>query len=251
MNPLFSLTNQTFIVTGCSSGLGEAMAIALAEAGAHIIGLNRSKSMALKKKITDLKRDYTEYLLDLTDFKKVDAIISEWIKEKKRIHGLINNAGIIHRQDSLEYDMTAWHQVIDINLNAVFYLSQQVAKHFLMNQGGKIIHIASMLSFQGGFRVPAYTASKSAIKGLTMALANEWAKYAIQVNAIAPGYFETKNTKLLREDKARNQAIVDRIPQGRWGQPKDLAGAVVFLASKASDYITGITLPVDGGWLGR
>jgi 2-deoxy-D-gluconate 3-dehydrogenase len=194
--------------------------------------------------------NYSE-LLCLTDFKKIDTIIQELLNKKKIIDGLVNNAGIIHRQDSLDYEMAAWQNVINTNLTAVFYLSQQIARNFLISRGGKIINIASMLSFQGGLRVPAYTASKSAIKGLTMALANEWAKYSIQVNAIAPGYFDTKNTTLLREDKLRNQAIIDRIPQGRWGQPKDLAGSVIFLASKASDYVTGITLPVDGGWLGR
>lgn len=251
MSSLFSLNQKKFIVTGCSSGLGEAMAIALAEAGANIIGFNRSSSKLLKTKINALNKDYTEYLVDLTKQNEIDAIIKKIKKEKHQIHGLVNNAGMIHRQDSLSHGMKEWQTIIDVNLTSVFYLSQQIAKHFLISQGGKIINIASMLSFQGGVRVPAYTASKSAIRGLTMALANEWATYNIQVNAIAPGYFETKNTSAIKEDPVRFKAILDRIPQGRWGHPYDLAGAVIFLASQASDYVTGITLPVDGGWLAR
>lgn len=251
MNSLFSLNQRTFIVTGCSSGLGEAMAIALAEAGANIIGFNRSSSKLLKTKFKALKKDYTEYLVDITKQKEIDEIITKIQKDKVQIHGLINNAGMIHRQDSINHGMKEWQEVINVNLTSVFYLSQQIAKHFLINQGGKIINIASMLSFQGGIRVPAYTSSKSAIRGLTMALANEWATYNIQVNAIAPGYFETKNTSAIKEDPIRYKSILDRIPQGRWGHPNDLAGAVIFLASQASDYVTGITLPVDGGWLAR
>jgi 2-dehydro-3-deoxy-D-gluconate 5-dehydrogenase len=247
---LFSLKEKTWIVTGCSSGLGEAMATALAEAGANIIGFNRSPSKTLPNAISKMRLSYREYLLDITDFSMIDRTIAALKNGNINIHGLVNNAGIILRNDAMETSIQDWQKVIDVNLTSVFYLSQQVAKTFF-SLGGKIINVASMLSYQGGVRVPAYTASKSAIKGLTMALANEWASKGIHVNAIAPGYFETANTKPLRDDLQRLKAISERIPQGRWGQPHDLAGAVIFLASAASDYVNGITLPVDGGWLGR
>lgn len=247
---LFSLKEKTFIVTGCSSGLGEGMAQALAEAGANVVGFNRTSSQTLPSIFRKMGLRYEEYLLDLTDFARIDHTIAQLKNEKVVIHGLVNNAGMILRNDAMETSMQDWQKVIDVNLTSVFYLSQQVAKTFF-TLGGKIINVASMLSYQGGLRVPAYTASKSAIKGLTMALANEWASKGIHVNAIAPGYFETSNTKPLRDDPQRLKAISERIPQGRWGQPHDLAGAVVFLASAASDYVNGITLPVDGGWLGR
>lgn len=250
MMDLFSLKHKNFIVTGCSSGLGEAMAIALAQAGANIIGLNRTASPRLDRDLNKLNLAYHEYLLDLSDPKQIDEVIGSLNAKNFSIHGLVNNAGDIHRADALETTLENWQHILDLNLTAVFYLSQQVAKYFFQT-GGKIINIASMLSFQGGIRVPAYTASKSAIRGLTMALANEWANKHIQVNAIAPGYFETKNTQSLRDDQSRYQTITERIPMGRWGKPQDLAGAVIFLASAASDYINGITLPVDGGWLAR
>ena len=249
---LFNLNGKVAIVTGTSRGLGKAMAIALAKAGANIVGVGVSDMSETKEEIQKIGRQFLEIKADLTNTKSVDKIVSETVKKIGGIDILVNNSGTIRREDAINYKEKDWDDILNLNLKILFFLSQKVAKQFMKQEtGGKIINIASMLSFQGGIRVPAYTASKSGVMGLTKALANEWAKYNINVNAIAPGYMATDNTKQIREDEKRSQEILDRIPSGRWGTPEDLAGAVVFLASKASDYVNGHTLAVDGGWLAR
>ncbi len=249
---LFNLNGKVAIVTGTSRGLGKVMAIALAKAGANIVGVGVSDMSETKEEIQKIGRQFLEIKADLTNTKSVDKIVSETVKKIGGIDILVNNSGTIRREDAINYKEKDWDDILNLNLKTLFFLSQKVAKQFMKQEtGGKIINIASMLSFQGGIRVPAYTASKSGVMGLTKALANEWAKYNINVNAIAPGYMATDNTKQIREDEKRSQEILDRIPSGRWGTPEDLAGAVVFLASKASDYVNGHTLAVDGGWLAR
>lgn len=249
---LFNLNGKVAIVTGTSRGLGKAMAIALAKAGANIVGVGVSDMSETKEEIQKIGRQFLEIKADLTNTKSVDKIVSETVKKFGGIDILVNNSGTIRREDAINYKEKDWDDILNLNLKTLFFLSQKVAKQFMKQEtGGKIINIASMLSFQGGIRVPAYTASKSGVMGLTKALANEWAKYNINVNAIAPGYMATDNTKQIREDEKRSQEILDRIPSGRWGTPEDLAGTVVFLASKASDYVNGHTLAVDGGWLAR
>lgn len=249
---LINLNGKVAIVTGTSRGLGKAMAIALAKAGANIVGVGVSDMSETKEEIQKIGRQFLEIKADLTNTKSVDKIVSETVKKFGGIDILVNNSGTIRREDAINYKEKDWDDILNLNLKTLFFLSQKVAKQFMKQEtGGKIINIASMLSFQGGIRVPAYTASKSGVMGLTKALANEWAKYNINVNAIAPGYMATDNTKQIREDEKRSQEILDRIPSGRWGTPEDLAGAVVFLASKASDYVNGHTLAVDGGWLAR
>ena len=249
---LFNLNGKVAIVTGTSRGLGKAMAIALAKAGANIVGVGVSDMSETKEEIQKIGRQFLEIKADLTNTKSVDKIVSETVKKFGGIDILVNNSGTIRREDAINYKEKDWDDILNLNLKTLFFLSQKVAKQFIKQEtGGKILNIASMLSFQGGIRVPAYTASKSGVMGLTKALANEWAKYNINVNAIAPGYMATDNTKQIREDEKRSQEILDRIPSGRWGTPEDLAGAVVFLASKASDYVNGHTLAVDGGWLAR
>ena len=249
---LFNLNGKVAIVTGTSRGLGKTMAIALAKAGANIVGVGVSDMSETKEEIQKVGRQFLEIKADLTNTKSVDKIVSETVKKFGGIDILVNNSGTIRREDAINYKEKDWDDILNLNLKTLFFLSQKVAKQFMKQEtGGKIINIASMLSFQGGIRVPAYTASKSGVMGLTKALANEWAKYNINVNAIAPGYMATDNTKQIREDEKRSQEILDRIPSGRWGTPEDLAGAVVFLASKASDYVNGHTLAVDGGWLAR
>lgn len=249
---LFNLNGKVAIVTGTSRGLGKAMAIALAKAGANIVGVGVSDMSETKEEIQKIGRQFLEIKADLTNTKSVDKIVSETVKKFGGIDILVNNSGTIRREDAINYKEKDWDDILNLNLKTLFFLSQKVAKQFIKQEtGGKILNIASMLSFQGGIKVPAYTASKSGVMGLTKALANEWAKYNINVNAIAPGYMATDNTKQIREDEKRSQEILDRIPSGRWGTPEDLAGAVVFLASKASDYVNGHTLAVDGGWLAR
>ena len=249
---LFNLNGKVAIVTGTSRGLGKAMAIALAKAGANIVGVGVSDMSETKEEIQKIGRQFLEIKADLTNTKSVDKIVSETVKKFGGIDILVNNSGTIRREDAINYKEKDWDDILNLNLKTLFFLSQKVAKQFMKQEtGGKILNIASMLSFQGGIKVPAYTASKSGVMGLTKALANEWAKYNINVNAIAPGYMATDNTKQIREDEKRSQEILDRIPSGRWGTPEDLAGAVVFLASKASDYVNAHTLAVDGGWLAR
>ena len=248
---LFNLAGKTALVTGANTGIGQAIAIALAEAGADIVVAGRSAAQETGASVAALGRRFLDVRADLSGTEPVRRVMDEAIALNGRLDILVNNAGIIHREDSLDVLEEDWDTVIDTNLKSVFFLCQAAARHMVRGGGGKIVNIASLLSFQGGIRVPAYTASKSALAGLTRALANEWAVHGINVNAIAPGYFDTANTAALRADPAREPAILARIPAGRWGQPDDLAGAAIFLASRASDYVHGIVLPVDGGWLAR
>lgn len=250
----FDLKGKVALVTGSSTGLGQGMALGLAEAGADIVGLDYIGSDETKILIEKLGRKYVGLKANLITAKKQDLIniIDEVVQHMGRIDILVNNAGIIRREDTLDFSEENWDDVININLRSVFFLSQAAANQFIKQKSpGKIINIASMLSYQGGIRVPSYTASKSGVKGITMTMANEWAKYNINVNAIAPGYMATNNTKQLRDDEKRAGEILERIPAGRWGTPRDVAGAAVFLASSNSDYINGFTIAVDGGWLAR
>lgn len=248
----FKLTGKIAIVTGASRGLGRGIALALAEAGADIVGVGISDSSDTGAAIEALGRRYLAVTADLTDHACVPRIIEQTKQTFGHVDILVNNAGTIRRNDFIDFTEEDWDAVMDLNLKTLFFLSQAVAREYMsQGTGGKIVHIASMLSFQGGIRVASYTSSKSGVKGLTMLMANELAPHSINVNAIAPGYMATDNTQQLREDETRNREILARIPAGRWGIPEDLAGAVVFLASQASDYVSGHTLAVDGGWLGR
>ncbi|USD63181.1 2-dehydro-3-deoxy-D-gluconate 5-dehydrogenase KduD [Vibrio sp. SCSIO 43140] len=248
----FNLEGKVAIVTGCNTGLGQGIAVGLAEAGCNIVAVNRSAPTETESKVTALGRQFLDIRADLMTTQDIPSIVEKTIETFGRIDILVNNAGIIRRADAIEFTEKDWDDVMDVNAKTVFFLSQAVAKQFIaQGEGGKIINIASMLSFQGGIRVPSYTASKSGIMGVTRLMANEWAKHGINVNAIAPGYMETNNTEALRADETRNQEILARIPAGRWGTPEDLAAPCVFLASPASDYVNGYTLAVDGGWLAR
>lgn len=252
MQSKFDLKGKVAIVTGCAAGLGQGMALGLAEAGADIVGVDYKETPETKEMVEKAGGKYLEVVANLLSIEPLDGIVEKAVKEFGHIDILINNAGIIRREDALEFSEKDWDDVMNINVKTVFFFSQAVAKQFVkQGNGGKIVNIASMLSFQGGIRVPSYTASKSGVKGITMLLANEWAKYNINVNAIAPGYMATANTAPLRADEKRSAEILDRIPAGRWGLPSDLAGPVVFLCSEASDYINGYTIAVDGGWLAR
>jgi len=246
----FRLDGKTALVTGTSRGLGQAYAVALAEAGADVVRVDLSHSDETDRLLQATGRKNTWVKADLSDRASIPRVIAEAKKLTGRLDILVNNAGIIRRADFTEFPEKDWDDVININLNAVFFLSQAFVRE-LAGRPGKIINIASMLSFQGGIRVPSYTASKSAVMGLTRLMANELASKNINVNAIAPGYMATDNTAALRADQVRNKSILDRIPAARWGSPDDLKGAVVFLASAASDYVNGYTLAVDGGWLAR
>jgi len=248
----FKLTDKVALVTGCDTGLGQGMAIGLAEAGCDIVGVNRKIPHETAKRVEALGRRFHAIQADLRDQQQLTSIVDEAVNKMGHLDILINNAGTIRRCDAIDFSEKDWDEVMDLNLKSLFFLSQAVARQFIAQRsGGKIINIASMLSYQGGIRVPSYTASKSGVMGLTRLLANEWAKHNINVNAIAPGYMATNNTQQLREDAERNQEILDRIPASRWGTPEDLQGAAVFLASSAADYINGYTLAVDGGWLAR
>lgn len=248
----FTLSGKVAIVTGCDTGLGQGMAVALAQAGCDIVGVNRKIPEETAARVTALGRRFLAIRADLGKQESIHDVVTKVVAEMGRVDILVNNAGTIRREDALSFSEKDWDEVVDLNLKSVFFLSQAVARQFIaQGQGGKIINIASMLSFQGGIRVPSYTASKSGVLGITRLLANEWAAQGINVNAIAPGYMATNNTQQLRDDEQRSQAILDRIPAGRWGLPDDLQGPVVFLASPASDYINGHTLAVDGGWLAR
>jgi 2-deoxy-D-gluconate 3-dehydrogenase len=228
------------------------MAIALAQAGADIVGVNMTDPSETAAAVTASGRKFLDFRANLSDTACLEGVVQKALGLQEAIHILVNNAGIIRRNDAIDFSEKDWDDVIDLNLKTVFFLSQAVARQFLkQGTGGKIINIASMLSFQGGVRVPSYTASKSGVMGITRALANEWASHGINVNAIAPGYMSTDNTAALRADAARNASILERIPANRWGLPEDLAGPVVFLASAASNYVNGFTLAVDGGWLAR
>lgn len=248
----FSLANKVAIVTGCDTGLGQGMAIGLAEAGCDIIGINIVEPKETIDKVTALNRRFLNLTADLSNTHVIPELLERAVAEFGHIDILVNNAGIIRRQDALEFSEKDWDDVMNLNIKTVFFMSQAVAKQFIaQGSGGKIINVASMLSFQGGIRVPSYTASKSAVMGVTRLLANEWAQHHINVNAIAPGYMSTNNTQQLRADAERSNDILSRIPANRWGEPKDVMGPVVFLASSASDYVNGYTLAVDGGWLAR
>lgn len=248
----FNLAGKIALVTGCNTGLGQGMALGLAQAGCNIIGVNRAGPDDTQAKVEALGRRFWSIQADLTKPSIVPQIVEQAVAHAGRIDILVNNAGIIRREDALNFSEQDWDDVMNINSKSLFFLSQQVARQFIaQGNGGKIINIASMLSFQGGIRVPSYTASKSGVGGLTKLLANEWAAQGVQVNAIAPGYIATSNTAALQADPVRNNAILDRIPTGRWGNPEDLGGAAVFLASTASDYVNGHILAVDGGWLAR
>lgn len=248
----FKLDGKVAIVTGASTGLGEGIAAALAQAGADIVGVARSSCSGARTAAESVGREFLEINADLTSTEPVERIVDGALEHFGHIDILVNNAGIIYRKDALDFDEDGWDNVINLNLKSLFFLSQRVAKQFVaQGHGGKIINIASMLSYQGGIRVASYTASKSGVLGLTRLLANEWAKYGINVNAIAPGYMVTNNTAALRSDEKRYNEILDRIPAGRWGTPEDLGGLAVFLASHASDYIHGFSIAADGGWLAR
>lgn len=250
----FSLKGKVAIVTGSSTGLGQGMALGLAEAGADIVGVDYVMQEETQKMIEALGRKYLGVVANLITINKegLKDIVDQAVKHFGHVDILINNAGIIRREDSVDFSEQNWDDVMNINARTVFFFSQAVANQYIkQGTGGKIISIASMLSYQGGIRVPSYTASKSAVKGITMTMANEWAKYNINCNAIAPGYMATNNTAALRDDEKRSGEILERIPAGRWGTPKDVAGAAVFLASDNANYINGFTLAVDGGWLGR
>ena len=249
----FQLHAKVALVTGAGRGLGQAMAVGLAEAGADIAGLDVISLEETQAKIESLGRRFLPVSCNLRDatVKELGETVEQVVEALGRLDILINNAGIIRRTPALEFGETDWDDVIQINLRALFFLSQAAAREMVASGGGKIISIASMLSFQGGILVPSYTAAKSGVAGLTRALANEWAAKGINVNAIAPGYMATDNTAPIRADPVRSKSILDRIPAGRWGEPDDLKGMVVFLASSASDYVHGSIVPVDGGWLTR
>ena len=248
---LFKLDGKVALVTGAGQGLGQGMSIALAEAGADIASLDRIGCEGTCESVRALGRRYYETTLDLRAASVADLnlVVTRIAREFGHIDILVNNAGTIRRTPAIDFSETDWDDVLQINLKAAFFLSQAVGRVMLSQRSGKIINIASMLSFQGGINIPSYTASKSGLAGITRALANEWAKHGINVNAIAPGYMATDNTAALRADPVRSKTILGRIPAGRWGMPDDLKGAVVFLASSASDYVHGAILPVDGGWL--
>jgi 2-deoxy-D-gluconate 3-dehydrogenase len=249
----FNLNKRVALVTGARQGLGQAFATALAEAGAGVAALDRSDVDETSARIAGLGRCCMPIQCDLRAASVADLgqIVERVAAEMGRLDILVNNAGIIRRAPALEFGEADWDDVLQINLKAVFFLSQAAARVMVKQGGGKIINVASMLSFQGGVIVPSYTAAKSGVAGITRALANEWARHNINVNAIAPGYMATDNTAALRADPARSAAILDRIPVGRWGTPDDLKGIAVFLASPASDYLHGAIVPVDGGWLAR
>jgi 2-deoxy-D-gluconate 3-dehydrogenase len=248
----FKLDGKVAVVTGSSTGLGQGIAVALAEAGADVAGVDYVASPDTKKAVEALGRRFLEIVADLSSIAPAAGIVEDTARTLGRVDILVNNAGIIRRQDAVDFTEKDWDDVMNINAKTVFFLSQAAARRFIaQGSGGKIVNIASMLSFQGGIRVPSYTASKSAVMGITRLMANEWAKHGINANAIAPGYMATNNTAALRADEERSKAILDRIPAGRWGTPADVQGAAVFLASRASDYVNGYTLAVDGGWLAR
>jgi len=249
---LFSLAGKNAIVTGANTGLGGAIAVALAQAGADIAAVGRTNPSGTEAQVKSAGRKFHWIEADLRSTKHAARIVGECVERLGGVDILVNNAGTIKRADAIEFSEADWDEVMDVNLKSAFFLAQAAARHMLdTGRRGKIINIASMLSFQGGIRVASYTASKSGLAGLTRLMANEWAAKGINVNAIAPGYFETNNTEALRQDPVRSRDILARIPAGRWGKPDDLGGAAVFLASSASDYVHGTILAVDGGRLAR
>jgi 2-deoxy-D-gluconate 3-dehydrogenase len=252
MTGLFSLEGKVALVTGANTGLGQAIAVGLAEAGADIVAVSRRAPDETAAKVAGAGRRLHAISADLSAVEPIARIADEAWAAAGGVDVLVNNAGMIRRAAALDFSEADWDQVMDVNLKSAFFLAQAFARRWVeAGRGGKIINIVSMLSFQGGIRVASYTASKSGLAGLTRLLANEWAPRGINVNAIAPGYFATDNTEALRQDEARSREILARIPAGRWGEPADLAGAAMFLASRASDYMHGAIVPVDGGWLAR
>jgi 2-dehydro-3-deoxy-D-gluconate 5-dehydrogenase len=247
----FSLQGKVAIVTGANKGLGQAIAFALAQAGANIAGVSREPADETKVGVEATGAKFVNILADLGSLEPMDRIVSQTLAGLGGLDILVNNAGIIRRADAVDFSEQDWDDVMNVNIKSAFFLCQAAGRHMIAQGSGKIINIASMLSFQGGIRVPSYTASKSGIAGITKLLACEWAARGINVNAIAPGYMSTDNTAALRADASRNTDILNRIPAGRWGEPSDLGGAAVFLASRASDYLNGTIIPVDGGWQAR
>lgn len=247
----FDLAGKRALVTGANTGIGQAIAVALAEAGADIVLAGRSAPTETLARLADTGRIAVDLRADLGSTAPVQGLVDDAVAALGGLDILVNNAGIIRRNDLADFSEEDWDAVVDTNLKTLFFLSQAAAKVMMAQGSGKIINIASLLSFQGGIRVPSYAAAKSGVAGLTKAMANELAPRGVQVNAIAPGYIATNNTAALQEDETRNRQILARIPAGRWGRPEDIAGAAVFLASPASDYVTGHILAVDGGWLAR
>jgi 2-deoxy-D-gluconate 3-dehydrogenase len=250
---LFELTGSTALVTGCRRGIGRAAAVALARAGADIVGVSASLDAGddVATEIAALGRQFRPYRCDLADRRAVHALATAVASDVPRVDVLVLNAGTIERRPTVDHGDELWDRVLEVNLTAQFVLARELGRQMVERGSGKIVLVASMLSFQGGINVPGYAASKGGIAQLTKALANEWASRGVNVNAVAPGYIATDNTQSLREDETRSKQILERIPAGRWGDPEDVAGAFVFLASAASDYVHGIVLPVDGGWLAR
>ncbi|RYG13272.1 MAG: 2-dehydro-3-deoxy-D-gluconate 5-dehydrogenase KduD [Burkholderiales bacterium] len=247
----FNLEGKVALVTGANTGLGQGIALALAEAGADIAGAGIVAATETEEKVKALGRRFLNIEANLMSLEPIDRIVAETLSGLGGLDILVNNAGLIRRADAVDFSEKDWDDVMNVNIKGAFFMSQAAGKHFISQGHGKIINIASMLSFQGGVRVPSYTASKSGIAGITRLLANEWASKGVNINAIAPGYMATDNTAQLRADADRNKAILDRIPASRWGEPADLGGTAVFLASRASDYVNGAVIPVDGGWLAR
>ncbi len=249
----FKLDGKVALVTGVGRGIGQAAALGLAEAGADIAGLYQTRYEETQAQVEALGRRFLPIECDLLEatVDQLNGVVDRVVAELGQLNILVNNAGIIRRTPALQFGEQDWDDVLQVNLKSLFFLSQAAARVMADQGGGKIINIASLLTFQGGILIPAYTAAKSGVGGLTKALANEWAKLNINVNAVAPGYIATDNTAPLRADPERNPAILARIPAGRWGQPAELQGLVVYLASAASDYMHGSVVPIDGGWLGR
>jgi 2-dehydro-3-deoxy-D-gluconate 5-dehydrogenase len=250
----FKLDGKTALVTGCRRGIGKAIALGLAEAGTDIIGVSRSMETSgseIEKEVLALGRNFKGYACDFADRKAVYLLIEQLARDFPVIDILVNNAGTILRKPAVEYPDEYWDTLMEVNLNSQFILTREIGKDMVARGKGKVIFTASLLTFQGGITVPGYAASKGGIGQLTKALANEWAGKGVQVNAIAPGYISTDNTVALRNDPVRNKAILERIPAGRWGNPEDLQGMAVFLASAASDYVNGSVFTVDGGWMAR
>ncbi|MDE0933557.1 MAG: 2-dehydro-3-deoxy-D-gluconate 5-dehydrogenase KduD [Novosphingopyxis baekryungensis] len=253
---VLDLSGRVAVVTGANTGIGQGIAVALAEAGADIAAVGRSEAGETAEMVRGLGRKCELVSADLSSIAPVGDVVDQVVDRLGGLHILVNNAGIIRREDALDFSEADWDVVMDTNLKSLFFLCQAAARHMVgwssqTGQRGKIVNIASMLTFQGGIRVPSYTASKSGVGGLTKLMANEWAPKGINVNAIAPGYIATNNTAALQADENRNRQIIERIPEGRWGDPADIGGAAVFLASKAADYVQGHILAVDGGWLAR
>lgn len=248
----FSLEGKTIVVTGANTGIGQGIAVSVSRAGGSVVGVGRSDMSETARMVETTGGKFTQVLCDLSDVDQAIRVVEEIWQELGAIDGLVNNAGIIRRADALDFSLEDWDKVMDVNLRSVFFMSQALAKNIVaQGRRGKIVNIASMLSFQGGIRVASYTASKSGLVGITRLLACEWAAKGINVNAIAPGYIVSANTQALRSDPERNEAILSRIPAGRWGDPHDIGDAAVFLLAKASHYMHGAVVPVDGGWLAR